>query len=137
MTYLESTLALIKHHEGLRLRPYTDTVGKLSIGYGRNLTDNGISQAEADLMLESDLVWVLKSLEKYDWFDGLNDNRKMAMIDMMYNLGEHRFSLFKNMLAALGRGDYEKAADEMLSSRWSMQVAGRAVALASIIRKGS
>src|SRR4051812_27390106 len=28
--------------EGLKLSPYTDTVGKLTIGVGRNLTDVGI-----------------------------------------------------------------------------------------------
>ena len=40
-------IAILKEHEGRRLKPYTDTVGKLTIGYGRNLTDVGISDEEA------------------------------------------------------------------------------------------
>ena len=29
----------IKRHEGFRSKPYKDTVGKTTIGYGRNLDD--------------------------------------------------------------------------------------------------
>ena len=46
---------LISKHEGLRLFPYADTVGKLTIGFGRNLTDIGISRDEADALLTNDL----------------------------------------------------------------------------------
>ena len=48
MNKLEKTLA---RHEGLQLKPYLDTVGKLTIGYGRNLDDVGISKGEALAMM--------------------------------------------------------------------------------------
>ena len=37
----------LKVHEGLRLKPYKDTVGKWTIGIGRNLEDKGITEQEA------------------------------------------------------------------------------------------
>jgi GH24 family phage-related lysozyme (muramidase) len=49
-----SIIDIIKQQEGCRLKPYTDTTGHITIGYGRNLTDCGISQDEADLMLAND-----------------------------------------------------------------------------------
>ena len=44
--------ALLIRHERLRLKPYTDTVGKLTIGVGRNLTDMGLTQDEVLLLLQ-------------------------------------------------------------------------------------
>ena len=35
---------LTKINEGLRSKPYVDTVGKVTIGVGRNLTDRGLSE---------------------------------------------------------------------------------------------
>ena len=52
---MEALIDSIKRHEGLRLFPYNDTTGHLSIGYGRNLTSNGISTQEAEIMLKSDI----------------------------------------------------------------------------------
>ena len=32
----------LKAHDGLRLKPYRDSVGKLTVGVGRNLDDVGL-----------------------------------------------------------------------------------------------
>jgi lysozyme len=47
---------VLKRDEGLRLKPYQDTVGKWTIGYGRNLDDRGISKYEAEAMLRNDVA---------------------------------------------------------------------------------
>jgi lysozyme len=54
----------LQRHEGLRLRlrAYRDTVGKLTIGYGRNLDDRGISEDEAGFMLDNDIDLVVAEL---------------------------------------------------------------------------
>jgi len=44
----------LKHDEGIRLFPYQCSADKLTIGYGRNLEDNGISEHEAEQMLLTD-----------------------------------------------------------------------------------
>lgn len=126
---------IIMQHEGLRLRPYRDTVGKLTIGVGRNLDDNGITEAEAALMLSHDLAWVEAALNKnVPWWCELSEVRQAVMISMCFNLGWPRFSGFRQMLFATQRGDYDTAADEMLDSRWASQVGIRAKELSDMMR---
>lgn len=127
---------LIKKHEGLELRPYTDTVGKLTIGYGRNLDDRGITQAEAEYMLRTDIVQAHADAEDLAGpvWHRFSARRKAVLIDMSFNLGKGRLKQFKKMWQALYRCDYETAAREMLNSRWAYQVGQRALNLAEIMR---
>ena len=128
---------MIRRHEGLRLKPYEDTVGKLTIGVGRNLTDVGISEHEAAYLLTNDIAVAAASLRRaYPWFSGMGLPRQDALTDMMFNLGAARFAGFAQMIAALEQRDYETAAKEMLDSKWAQQVGARATELAAIIRTG-
>ena len=132
----ELELQLIDH-EDLRLKPYRCSAGKLSIGVGRNLDDNGITRAEAMMMLRNDLTRTRFGLEKViPGFLGLSRRRRMALIDMCFNLGLPRFLQFKQMLAAVVAGDFNLAAEEMLSSVWAKQVGQRARTLATMMREG-
>jgi lysozyme len=121
-------------HEGLTRFPYTDTVGKLTIGIGRNLTDVGISRPEALFLLRTDLTQARTDLETFGWFAGLTPTRQRALLDMRFNLGPSRFRGFVRLLAAIARHDYRVAADEMLDSQWARQVGiGRAGRLAGMM----
>lgn len=133
MTKLERELI---RDEGLRLKPYTDSVGKLTIGVGRNLDDNGISKDEAIAMLKNDIANSQRELEQLRWFRRLDSRRKDAILNMHFNLGLPRLLSFKNMIAALDDGDYKRAADEAMNSRWAEQVGERAVRISLIIRYG-
>jgi len=131
------TKLLVKRHEGLRLKPYKDTVGKLTIGYGRNLEDVGITLEEAELMLEHDLDRALKDArEVIAGFDELDEVRQAVLVDMAFNLGRAGLAGFRNMRAALALGDFERAASEMLDSLWARQVGRRAQELADMMRSG-
>lgn len=122
-------------HEGVRLKPYRCSAGKLTIGIGRNLDDVGITAGEADAMLRNDIERVRVIPQKYiTSFSELSAPRQAALINMVFNLGEGGFSNFKNMIAAINEEDFETAADEMLSSRWADQVGKRAQELAAIIK---
>ncbi len=123
-------------HEGLRLKPYRCTAGKLTIGVGRNLDDKGISKEEALFLLRNDIATVTTQLQKYDWYINTDPIRQKVLIDRAYNLGVGGLLQFRRMIAALGRGDYEGAADQMLDSRWAVQVGYRAVRLAEMMRSG-
>lgn len=112
---------MIKKHEGLRLKPYLDTKGKLTIGYGRNLSSNGISQLEADFLFEKDLAIAKQDLASVIDVNKLSENRYNALVDMMFCLGRTRFKKFKNMVKALKEEDYDKAAYEMKNSLWYIQ----------------
>ncbi len=125
----------IKRQEGLRLKPYIDSVGKLTIGYGRNLDDVGISEAEANSMLDADLRIAINEVQRlFPWLINLSESRKNVIYNMAFNMGLPTLQKFKNMIAAINCGDYITAADEMLNSKWARQVGIRADELANIMR---
>lgn len=134
--YIGKVAELIKKHEGLRLKPYKCTAGKLTIGYGRNIEDNGISQTEAEQMLYNDIQNCYFACSKFPFWNKINEARQAVLLDMCFNLGISRLKQFKKMLAALDRADYTSAALEMLESNWAKQVKSRATELSEIMKKG-
>ena len=136
MHVIKDAANLVKAHEGLELQVYTCPAGKLTIGYGRNLENTGITEIEADYLLSGDLVACVSDLEKFHFWDSLDAARQAALVDMRFNLGATGFRRFKQMLAALEIGDYTRASDEMMKSKWATQVKGRAVRLSRIMRSG-
>lgn len=131
---IESATDLIIRHEGLRLKPYRDTTGHLTIGYGRNLDERGVSINEATLLLHNDVAAVANKLGEYRWFRSCNIDRQAVLIDMAFNLGINGLLDFHHLLAAVDAGNYNEAADAMLASKWASQVGARAVEDARIMR---
>ena len=130
--------AQLVRHEGLRLKPYRCTAGKLTIGIGRNLDDRGISQREAYVLLENDIQNCEKQLldEIPEIYNGLDDVRKSVLLNMCFNLGIKGLLEFKNTLTFIAAGDWERAANGMLASKWAKQVGKRAIELSELMRKG-
>lgn len=130
--------AQLVRHEGLRLKPYRCTAGKLTIGIGRNLDDRGISQREAYVLLENDIQNCEKQLldEIPEIYNGLDDVRKSVLLNMCFNLGIKGLLEFKNTLAFIAAGDWERAANGMSASKWAKQVGKRAIELSEMMRKG-
>ena len=126
----------IKLGEGKRLKPYRCTAGKLSIGYGRNLDDVGITDEEAEYLLMHDIERAEKDTEKLQCYKKLNQTRKDVLIEMVFNMGLPRVLGFKKMLAALDAGDYSEAANQALDSKWAIDVGERAKRLAYFMRVG-
>lgn len=122
--------------EGYSDKPYRCSEGKLTIGYGRNLKDKGISQAEGDFLLENDIAEVKADLEALPIYRQQDKVRRTVLANMCYNLGRPKLLKFKKMWFALSLNDYELAAKEMLDSRWARQVGDRALRLATIMRTG-
>lgn len=128
---------LIKKHEGRMLKPYRCPAGKLTIGYGRNLEDKGITEAEAEFMLDNDINVIIRACkETFSWFIFLDNVRQAVIVDMIYNLGLGGFLGFKNTIAAIREKDWNRAADNMLQSKWASQVGNRALELAEMMRDG-
>jgi lysozyme len=127
---------LIKYHEGCELFPYKDTKGILTVGYGRNLDEVGISSDEALGMLANDIKIHVAELQQYPFWKKLNDHRRAAMIDFHFNVGDGVFREFKKTLKALEEQEWEVAAEELLDSQYAKQVGGRSSTIAGIIRTG-
>ena len=125
---INQALSQIKKHEGLRLKPYRCTAGKLTIGYGRNLDDVGISDIEAGQLLKNDLhICAADLLTIFPGFIEFAISKQIALIDMRFNLGPNRFRGFKKMIAAIKQDDWPKAAIEAMDSKWYDQVGNRGV----------
>ncbi|MCG1042112.1 lysozyme [Mycetohabitans sp. B8] len=134
---MPTLLSELGHDEARRLKRYLDTVGRTTIGVGRNLTDVGISDSEYDLLLENDVarsvMWHVRHLP---WWRSLDAVCQRVINNMAFNMGG-KLLTFANTLAAMQRGDYAAAADGMLASKWAMQVGTRAYRLASLMRTGA
>lgn len=131
-------LAELRRDEGVRLKPYRDTVGKLTIGVGRNLDDVGISDSEAGYLLLDDVAKLRVQLDKaLPWWRSLDPVRARVIQNMAFNLGVEGLLEFRNTLSAVQAKDWPKAAAGMLASRWAGQVGTRAERLADMMLKGS
>lgn len=131
----------LRIHEGRRKYPYEDTVGKITIGIGRNLTDVGLRQTEIEFLLDNDVDDALDDIDREcPWFAALSERRQLVVADMVFNLGIAKFLEFKRTIAAIKVGHWSAAADNMLESRWARQVGKapgqRAAVLAEMMRAG-
>ena len=112
--------------EGLRLRPYKDSLGVESIGYGRNL-EVGISQAEASLMLDNDIARAEADLDHaFPWWRGRPDWVQRGMTNACFQLGLEGLATFRTGLACLQAGDYAGARTAFTDSLWAKQTPARA-----------
>lgn len=137
----------LQRDEGLRLKPYLDCCGKywrncqcerkgkLTIGYGRNLDDYGVTRQESEVMLDNDinrneadvLTW-------FPWSAGFHETTVGVLINMAFNMGVGGLKTFTKMLRALRAGDREEAARQLLDSKYAKQVGERADRLAEQLK---
>lgn len=137
MTYRDIVRVQLKVDEGVRVKPYRDTVGKLTIGVGRNLDDVGVSAKELEFLLDNDIDAAERTARVlFTAFDDLSDARKAVLVNMAFNLGQARLSGFSKFRAAVERKDFDTASREMLNSGWATQVGSRATRLAAQMSAG-
>ena len=147
MTDFEIKLqALLILHEGEVLTTYKCPAGFWTVGVGHNLQANPlpdvkigdtISQQRSREILSRDVAHCFLALEKHlPWSERLADARLAVLIDMCFNLGMWGLLKFKNTLAAIEAGDYEKASLMMLQSKWAGQVGKRAIRLSTMMKTG-
>ena len=133
---LDALLTALQADEGRKVNvrgrhlPYPCPAGKLTIGYGRNIEDNGISETEALDLLTADAIQAHRDAASLipNWV-GLDDVRQNVVANMAYNMGKATLAKFVKFLSAVNEGRYEDAAYEMTMSKWYDQVGQRAVRL--------
>ena len=126
----------IKRHEGLRLKPYICPTGHLTIGYGRNIEANGITEEEAEYLLAHDVQRAEKDAQSLEWFQGLSGPRQEVVVEMVYQMGLRTVRGFLRLAKAIRDGDWDEAANQMLASMWHKQTPQRCEELAAIMREG-
>jgi|TARA_R100000781_G_C4039710_1_gene113555 lysozyme len=126
--------------EGYKYEIYEDHLGFATLGVGHLILDKdpefgkplGTPVSEERILecLNNDIDIVCRELDRnMPWWKDLDDNKMRVLANMSFNLGMPRLSGFKNFLGALESGDYEKAAVEMMDSKWATQVGDRATRL--------
>ena len=122
----------IKKDEGFEGMPYEDKFGIPTIGYGTKLP---LEVEEAEMLLQHRLNKKKNEIAtKEPFFFELPLQAQEVILNMSYQLGVNGVLKFKKMWKALKEGDYKKASDEMLDSKWAKQTPNRAKRLAEIMR---
>lgn len=137
------TRKIIEQEEGWRDTPYYDHLGYPTVGYGFNLhmPKNAplpgfvLPKAAGDAWLQSFIDAIRSQLsEELSW---MNEDRQSIIISMAYQMGIKGVLGFGNMWSAIRKGDWDKAADEALDSRWARQTPARAHRHATVMQAGS
>ena len=122
----EAKEMLIKH-EGIRVHPYKCSEDKLTIGIGRNLEANGISEEEAMYLLNNDINRVIANLDKiFPAWKVMPSKARLVCIDMSFQMGITGFMNFRRTRALMEMGAWLEASEELLRSKYAVQTPNRA-----------
>jgi lysozyme len=131
---------LLEQHEGREAKPYKDTAGHLTIGIGRNLDANPLSDDEIEYLFNNDVNRVWKEctakLAAFG-FGALDDVRQHVLMDLTFNVGITGVLQFSKMLAAVARRDFDEAAVQLMDSKAATQEPNRIKQLAKMMKTGA
>lgn len=126
-TFEEKAIKMLIKDEGLRLKPYLDSVGKLTIGIGRNLDDKGISKDEAYYFCRNDIKDAEADARAlFPEYDTYSEEQRLALLNMSFNMGRKTLGGFRNTIRLIKNKLWHQAKANALLSKWANQVKGRA-----------
>jgi len=125
----DRVVEMLRRHEGLRTFPYNCSEGFLTLGIGRNLDANGISEAEAHYLLYNDIKKVQEELTA-NWgvWRTFPERVRLVCIDMTFQMGITGFMSFRKTRKLMEQGKWLEASEELLRSRYAeVQTPNRAL----------
>ena len=136
----------LKIDEGVEHEIYKDSLGLKTCGIGHLCLDGEpefsmevgeeITDERVNELFEKDVEIMLNECRVlYPKFDELPEEAQQIISNMMFNMGRPRLSKFKNMNSAIERGDWNEAANQMMDSKWYVQVTNRADRLVTRMRE--
>lgn len=155
---------MLINDEGIRVNVYWDTEGYPTIGIGhliihertknmtkinevlskhvgRTVTNNRISQEECSQLFAKDVSTVRSEIRRsakvYAVYSQLDSIRKMAIENMVFQMGVGGVAEFNKALAFMALKKWQDAHKEMLNSAWARQTPGRANRVARVIQFGN
>ena len=131
--------------EGCKFEIYLDHLGLPTFGIGHLVVEGDpehgqpvgtpIDNERVRQVFALDIASTLDECHVlYPDFDDLPEEAQLIIANMMFNMGRPRLSKFKGMKAGVDARDWNKAADEMVDSRWYDQVTNRAKRLVARMR---
>ena len=141
---MDSIKQMIIKHEGLRTKPYQDSLGLWTVGVGHLIGDGKslpagmnreFSKEEVMAMFEQDFAKHFSIAQMTPGWDKASETARGAMIDLAFNMGAW-WKKFPNTAKALAAGDWAGAAAGLRDSKWAHQVKGRAAEITGMIEQG-
>jgi len=130
----------LRRDEGEVLSAYPDSLGYLTIGVGRLIDkrrNGGITPDESAYLLNNDIQRKTKEVfGMFPWVEQLDSVRLAVLINMAFQLGTDGLAGFKNTMSLVQGGNYDKAAENMILSKWHSQTPERCERLAKQMRTG-
>tara|TARA_R100000781_G_scaffold112706_1_gene80213 strand:- start:576 stop:1010 length:435 start_codon:yes stop_codon:yes gene_type:complete len=129
----------VKIHEGFSAKPYKDTLGKMTVGYGHLCVEDfwdentEYTEAQLDRIFDTDFDKAIEGAARVCEGMDLPDKKFGVFIEMTFQLGATGLSKFKKALAAAKDHDWQECHDQLLDSRWHKQTPNRAKQLAAIM----
>jgi lysozyme len=131
--------------EGCKYEIYLDHLDLPTFGIGHLVVEGDpehgqpvgtpVDEERVHQVFDSDITSTLDECKVlYPDFDDLPEEAQLIIANMMFNMGRPRLSKFKGMKAGVDARDWNRAADEMVDSRWYNQVTNRAERLVKRMR---
>jgi lysozyme len=142
----KETMAMIMKHEGVRTKPYKDSLGLWTVGVGHLIGDGKtlppewnreFTMEEVNKMFYDDYMSHKKAAMRIPGFNLVNAKAQGALIDLTFNMGNYWYNNWNKFKAAMANGDVLSAAAELENSKWYTQVKSRAVTIVSLIKQGA
>lgn len=112
--------------EGKSHAPYIDTKGFVTIGIGRNLTSNGLSDTEIALLFANDVRACCTVLDTHiTWWRSLPQPAQRVILNLCFNMGWPTFSQFNTFLQCMQTHQWHVAADDLTTTLWYKEVGTR------------
>ncbi|MCY4762670.1 glycoside hydrolase family protein [Klebsiella aerogenes] len=151
---------MIRFDEGSKNTVYKDSEGYWTVGVGHLLTKNPskdvaiaeldklvghksygyINDQEIQKILTKDINRTVKDISRTDLaltYTVIDEVRRAALVNMVFQLGATGVLGFKKMLQHLNNREYALASDEALDSKWAVQTPARAKRVTEVIRNGN
>ena len=135
----------LKVDEGVKYEIYNDHLGYPTFGIGHLIVESdneygqpvgtGIHVDRVNEAFDKDVsVMVDEAKKLFPDLEDLPEEAQQVIVNMTFNMGRPRLSQFKKFIAGVNAGDWEKAAIEMMDTRWAKQVGSRAERLRDRIK---
>jgi lysozyme len=126
----------LKIDEGVKYEIYNDHLGYPTFGIGHLVVESDeehgkpvgtpVSEDRVNSVFEKDVAIMIDEAKKiFPNLDELPEEAQQVIVNMTFNMGRPRLSQFKKFIAGVNAGDWNKAAVEMMDSRWAKQVGAR------------
>jgi lysozyme len=129
----------LKRHEGFSSAPYLDTTGHWTVGYGHQCPRSHlpVTEPQALAILQSDIQLARSNIFRYlPWMKSVDLVRQDVFVELAFEMGLEGLLGFHRTLTDAQDGLWVKCSTDVLLSDWAVQVKGRALELAQILRTG-